>query len=316
METSHQYIEDLILAYHAGELTAAQHDELLQLVQSDSEAAELFRSYAVLRSAMPADEGGHEMAYQQFLASTGARRQRRIPLTVWAAAASIALLAGMFMFLRPQHAQNVEIASAGNHILPDSSQITAGQGTELAYSPDFSAERTVSLKRGQAFFEIKHDSKRPFTVNLPNASVRVLGTSFNLKIDSLSGNSTLTVLTGRVQASAASDKESRILNAGESMIFSSAGLIAEEPVHADGNELSWKTGRLVFTSAPMADVVRAINNHFGSALTLEDHAMDSCRLNATFAQPELPKILDMLKIAFDVQLVEKDGKLILRGPGC
>ncbi len=316
METTDQHIEDLILAYHAGELTAAQQDELLQLVQSDSEVAELFRSYAVLRSAIPAEQGGHEMAYRQFLASAGIRTKRRIPLTVWAAAASIVLLAGLFMFLRPQKAQDIEIVSAGNHILPDSSQITAGQGTELAYSPDFSGERTVSLKRGQAFFEIKHDSKRPFTVNLPNASVRVLGTSFNLKIDSLSGNSTLTVVTGRVQASAASDKESRILNAGESMEFSASGRIAGEPVQAEGNELSWKTGQLVFTSAPMADVVRAINNHFGSALTLEGHAMDSCRLNATFSDPELPKILDMLKIAFDVQFVEKEGKLILRGPGC
>lgn len=316
METKNQHIEDLILAYYTGELNSEQQAELLQLVQSDNGAAELFRNYAILRFILPADEGGHEMAYQQFLASAGARKQRRIPFTIMAIAASITLLIGVYLFLRPQPAKNIEIASSGNHILPDSSIVASGNGTELAYSPDFSTDRTVTLKCGQAFFEVKHDSMRPFTVNLPNASVRVLGTSFNLKIDSLTGYSTLTVTTGRVHASATANKDSRILNAGESMTFSATGHIATEPEPAGGNELSWKTGRLVFASAPMDDVVHAINNHFGSDIMLEGHALDSCRLNATFTQPELPKILDMLKIAFDIQLIEKNGKLILRGPGC
>lgn len=317
MQTSDQHIEELIQAYHAGELSTAQQEELLALVQTDPSAKELFRQYAVLRYNMPVNEnGGHEKAYEQFRSSTQTRVVRMRTVSYWAAAASIVLLAGLFLWMRPQPAELVRVASAGIHALPDNTKITSGQGTELSYSAEFGNERNISMQRGQAFFEVKRDTLHPFTVQLPNGSVRVLGTSFNIKIDSLTGNTTLTVVSGRVQANALASSDNRILTKGQMISFTADGTLAGETIEANGNELSWKTGKLIFASTAMPDVIRAINNHFGSSLTLESHALDSCKLNASFTDPELPKILDMLKIAFDIEVIEKEGTVILRGTGC
>lgn len=67
-----------------------------------------------------------------------------------------------------------------SHIqLPDGSQVWLNAESSIAYPEVFDeSHRTVSLQ-GEAFFEVKQDSMRPFKVEAGQIGVKVLGTEFN-----------------------------------------------------------------------------------------------------------------------------------------
>ncbi|MBD1367234.1 FecR domain-containing protein [Mucilaginibacter sp. ZT4R22] len=84
-------------------------------------------------------------------------------------------------------------------VLPDGSRVILSHGSKLNYEPGF-AKREVFLS-GQAYFDIKHDSARPFIVHTGNVFTTVLGTAFNIK--ALPGDKviTVTVTRGKVKVS-------------------------------------------------------------------------------------------------------------------
>nr|WP_294941090.1 FecR domain-containing protein [uncultured Mucilaginibacter sp.] len=84
-------------------------------------------------------------------------------------------------------------------VLKDGSTVILSHGSKLTYAPDF-AKREVFLS-GQAYFDIKHDSSRPFVVHTGNVFTTVLGTAFNIK--ALPGEKviTVTVTRGKVKVS-------------------------------------------------------------------------------------------------------------------
>lgn len=66
-------------------------------------------------------------------------------------------------------------------VLEDSTAVWLNSQSTLVYPEVFGAkERKVTLM-GEAYFEVKSDSKRPFIVNAGNQSVKVYGTCFNVR---------------------------------------------------------------------------------------------------------------------------------------
>lgn len=67
-------------------------------------------------------------------------------------------------------------------ILPDGTHVWINSDSELSFPARFdSTKREVSLS-GEAYFSVRKDKKRPFTVKVgQNVEVKVLGTQFNLQ---------------------------------------------------------------------------------------------------------------------------------------
>jgi transmembrane sensor len=72
----------------------------------------------------------------------------------------------------------------------ESRVVTLADGTSVDLSADSAIDvdltqegRHVRLLAGQAFFDVAHDAKRPFTVDAGNARVVVLGTAFDVALD-------------------------------------------------------------------------------------------------------------------------------------
>lgn len=83
--------------------------------------------------------------------------------------------------------------------LPDGSNVTLNAGTRLSYPQRFNhKKREVVLLSGEAYFDIKHDIKKPFIVNADKTRTTVLGTAFNIRAYSFIGDVTVTVASGKV----------------------------------------------------------------------------------------------------------------------
>ena len=67
------------------------------------------------------------------------------------------------------------------YLLPDGSRVSLNENTSLIYPESFSKKkRSVSLS-GEAYFEVRQEETRPFSISTPGVEIEVLGTTFNVK---------------------------------------------------------------------------------------------------------------------------------------
>ncbi len=136
--------------------------------------------------------------------------------------------------------------------LPDGSNVVLNRNTTLSYRKNFGSNgRNVSL-RGEAYFDIVRDKKSPFTVDAGTASVRVLGTSFNVIADKSDSTVEVYVTTGRVMLSASSGNGKLEVDPGFIGTISDKGAVKE--LNKDPNYMAWNTGHLVYNGQTL-DIV-------------------------------------------------------------
>ena len=112
-------------------------------------------------------------------------RRRRSLWIPFAVAASLLLVAGSIFFFRPAAPQLFAMeAPAGEKCrmtLPDSTIVWLNSESKLNFDDSFNRkDRNVELI-GEAYFEVAHNSEKPFIVNCGDVSVLVLGTKFNIE---------------------------------------------------------------------------------------------------------------------------------------
>ncbi len=76
----------------------------------------------------------------------------------------------------------IQIPRGGEYAitLSDGSKVWLNSGTELRYPVRFQKNQRNVYLTGEAYFEVAHDSKSPFVVNIGDTKVKVLGTKFNI----------------------------------------------------------------------------------------------------------------------------------------
>lgn len=139
--------------------------------------------------------------------------------------------------------------------LPDGSAVWLNAASSIRYPVQFPAhERSVSVT-GEAYFEIAPDGNAPFLVNIRNeASVAVLGTSFNINAYEDEAQISTTLLSGAVKIK--KDGLERILRPGQQARISGQISVTD---HADLQKaVAWKNGFFDFDGMDLAYAMRQI----------------------------------------------------------
>jgi len=149
-------------------------------------------------SVVPFDSAGHVRPHAlKTSRHDRATTRERYPRRLLAAAAAIVLsIAGVVWWNAEQHPlYATDIGERRSITLADGSTVDLNARSKLRI--DFSKnERRVELLDGQALFQVAKDKNRPFIVASGSATVRAVGTQFDVyRKDS---GTTVTVLEGRV----------------------------------------------------------------------------------------------------------------------
>jgi transmembrane sensor len=125
--------------------------------------------------------------------------------------------------------------------LPDGSNVYLNRNTKLSYRQNFGRHgRNVTLS-GEAFFDITHDEKNPFTIDAGKARIRVLGTSFNVITSNADSSVEVFVRTGKVMLSDNSGARSLVVDPG--FVGTINEKHSEKTANSNPNYLAWNTGR-------------------------------------------------------------------------
>jgi ferric-dicitrate binding protein FerR (iron transport regulator) len=136
--------------------------------------------------------------------------------------------------------------------LPDGSNVVLNRNTKLSFRKNFGRHKRNVYLTGEAYFDIIHDAKNPFTVDAGAAKVKVLGTSFNVITDNQDSAVEVYVTTGRVMMSDNSGNEKLEVEPGYIGTVGNKG--ADKVLNSNPNYLSWNTGHLVYNGQTL-DIV-------------------------------------------------------------
>lgn len=144
--------------------------------------------------------------------------------------------------------------------LPDGSKVWLNAASSLKFPTAFRGkERRVELS-GEAYFEVARNASQPFFVSVNNASIAVLGTSFNVMAYADEAAMRTTLLEGAVKVSQAST--SSLLKPGEQSLLEPNGRM-EVIEKADVNlAVAWKNGLTSFKSADIKTIMRQVERWY------------------------------------------------------
>jgi transmembrane sensor len=152
--------------------------------------------------------------------------------------------------------------------LPDGSNIFLNRNTRLSYRENFGRHgRNVTLS-GEAFFDISRDENNPFIVDAGKASVKVLGTSFNIITSNEDSAVEVFVKTGQVMVSGNENNKNLILDPG--YIGTMLPEHSEKSVNSDPNYMSWNTGLLVYDGQTLDVVFRDLKRVYNMDIVADD----------------------------------------------
>ncbi|NWJ50074.1 MAG: FecR family protein [Bacteroidetes bacterium] len=82
--------------------------------------------------------------------------------------------------------------------LPDGSRVWLNAGSRLDYNLDFGQKTRIVKLIGEAFFDVKTDSSKPFVVKAGKLAIKAYGTAFNVKAYPEENSITTTLVRGKV----------------------------------------------------------------------------------------------------------------------
>jgi len=140
--------------------------------------------------------------------------------------------------------------------LADGSSIRLNTATTLAISLS-GARRKVRMIEGEALFDVARDPRRPFIVDLGDAEVRVIGTSFNIR--KRADRTELTVTRGLVAVSDVEGQSIRV-GAGETTLIRPGVLAVADPGEAlIRQRTAWQDGVIELNDETIEEAVADFN---------------------------------------------------------
>jgi transmembrane sensor len=193
--------------------------------------------------------------------------------------------------------------------LPDGSRVWLNAASSLRYPVHFaSGERKVEL-RGEAYFEVAHDKKKPFRVHSGGQTVEVLGTSFNVNAyeDEQSVNTTL--LEGSVKVIAGNS--GRIILPGQqSRLFKSSAITVAE-VNTE-SAIAWKNGYFKFDDTDLVSLMRQLSRWYDFDVVYEGKPSDEVFIGQIRRDASLSNVLKIIELG-DVNF-RVDGRTLYIKP--
>ena len=232
-------------------------------------------------------------------------------------AASIIFVAGLgiaaFMLVNNYAAPKEMVAQTGQNVLVDTlsdgSVITLNKRSTVIYPSKFKGNTRAIALKGEAFFNVAPDKKKPFIISVNDVQVTVVGTSFNIKSEN--GNTEVVVETGIVQVTRSGKTVE--LNAGEKIIMGANDSIASKEVVSDKLYNYYRSKEFVCDETPLWKLVQVLNEAYDSKIIIGRKELNDKRITTIFYNESLEKILEIIHLTFDITVIKKeDGQIILQ----
>lgn len=166
--------------------------------------------------------------------------------------------------------------------LADGSSVTLNSSSKIDITLD-KRVRQVNLLAGEVNFDVARDGNRPFIVQANDVQVRVLGTSFIVRLTD-DGGISVTVREGLVAVSRA---DGVLLKLGAGDCAALVPGVAPDVRHLSSATIDaiglWQRGEINLTGMTLADAAAAFSRYSGRRIEIPDPAVGRLKVAGVFA---------------------------------
>ena len=257
----------------------------------------------------------HEEAEAPRLEKRKIFRSKALKYCIAAAAAAALFLTGAATseLLTGKRQETVLMASSENissYTLPDGSKVWLNKNSWLTYNQRFGKRtRQVALK-GEGYFEVNRDERRPFIVKMQNdLDIKVLGTTFNACNYPSLNKAEVILRSGSVQVSDNGRNEYVILKPNQKFTWNE-GTAKISSVNAM-NCCRWFEHRLVFDNVKLKDILENLSHKYQTEISLNVGNLADKHMSMTIRDESVEDILDILTTLLPIRWRYQGAEIII-----
>ncbi|HMO62457.1 MAG TPA: FecR family protein [Ferruginibacter sp.] len=269
---------------------------------------------------------------------------------IWLSAAAIVIVvsAATLWFINGSNKTNGALAalplknevstkngSKTNLVLPDGTKVWLNAGSRLTYDKNYGNNiRQVQLE-GEGFFDVVHNTEKPFIIQTATIDVKVLGTQFNVKCYPADKTTETSLIRGSVEVNVKSRGEKFLLRPNEKLIVynnnskdsktntaetvqdkAEAPLVAIRQLSYQRNdneavEAAWVKNQLSFKDESFGEVAKKMERWYNVEFVFINKARESMQVYGTFNNESLQQALQALEFSFGFKYKIEGSKVVI-----
>jgi hypothetical protein len=165
---------------------------------------------------------------------------------------------------------------------------------------------------GEAFFDVAPDAQKPFTIEAGNATIEVLGTSFNVK-SANTESLELFVETGRVKVWFTNSREESVMVTEGQLLKLENG--EAEVVYPSYYNTQWRRNLLQFKDENLGNILYVLGKTYGFSFETENENLKNRIMTLTIHDPSLETISELIALSLSLDYeITGDSRVVFRSP--
>lgn len=295
--------------------TPQDEADICRWVEADPRHAVAFaRAEAAWDAAERLKSAAADVTLPPMAAIVSEERQRRLSRNIMIAAAVSVLFFIVAAIVTVRTFSGVDRYQTGIGEIRD---IALDDGSALHLNSDSEAEvrftangRKVRIIKGEASFDVAHDTKRPFDVEARSAVIRAVGTAFNVRmrpsiVELTVTNGTVTVHSG--------DRVGQRVNAGSGAVIQprSIALTRLGPKLID-QRTAWREQMVELDGETIEQATGEFNRYRTAPILIGDTRVSALRIGGRFRITDSREFLAALQMSLPIRAVNgEDGSVML-----
>ena len=203
--------------------------------------------------------------------------------------------------------------------LADGTHVVLQANSRLDYPENFTGRAREVILSGEAYFDVAHDSQKPFIIHTGRVRTTVLGTAFNISAPPDGKKIIVSVTRGKVKVE---DDQTllAVLTPDQQVTYIPVtAVISKDIVNANSLVTDWTKHEMMFEGQSFEEVAAMLGRRYGVDIRFKTEALKRCTIKAFFNGTEtLDKVLDILCVISNAGYsLLPDGKaVLLDGEGC
>ena len=197
--------------------------------------------------------------------------------------------------------------------LADGTKVWLNSESILKYPVQFIGDKRQVELTGEAYFEVVHNTNKPFFVKAGDAEIKVLGTKFNISSYTDEEYIATTLVEGSVQVSSLGSKE--LLKPGFQAVVNRSG--GEFQIREVDTRLytSWVNGVFEFKNHSLEEICHQLSRWYNVEFFFTEKQYRELRFTgATKREKTIDFTLNMIEKMANIKFAIKDDKIIVGRP--
>lgn len=313
--------DELLAKYMLAETSREENETIDQWIAASDANRKYFSHFKLIwetsKSLKTESQLDPDVAWGEFktLVAKQPEKGRVFTLNQWIKIAAMWLVvcaAGVLIYLeqvKPDMLSVSTLAEVKSQELPDGSRVTMNRNSAISFPEKFSGDnREMKLDTGEAFFEVKPDRSKPFIIRIKDVTVRVVGTSFNIK--KTGGTTEVIVETGIVKVMQGK-REVALKPAEKVTVDASAGVFR---VEKERDELYkyYRTNKYFANNIPMNRMAAVLSEIFHVQVRVEGAALQAMKLTTVIRTDSLDSALRLIEETLGADVIRKGDQIIIQ----